>query len=210
MCLMTCPDSRGARNLLSLAADRLVLEMPPRNRVRPVYTHQGKLDICGPLSTHEYQSRTSTYDGECAAVPRRARIQGAETFVSLNSRLENNKEEEHRTRVGKLTEKSHGVTSRGGFRVAEWIRLSHHPGGNPGANWSFLQSTSIQVPPESGGICGIVDQDLPLGYLQGGHTFERSRISVHQQLHEASSPSKRVLATEWLRVAKLSVAGVTS
>jgi len=29
----------------------------------------------------------------------------------------------------------------------------NHPGGNPGANRWFLQSTPIQMPPESGGIC---------------------------------------------------------
>ena len=31
---------------------------------------------------------------------------------------------------------------------------NNHPGGNPGANGWFLQSTPIQTPPESGGICG--------------------------------------------------------
>ena len=31
---------------------------------------------------------------KCAAVPRRARIEGSWTFVSLNSRLESNEEEE--------------------------------------------------------------------------------------------------------------------
>jgi len=31
---------------------------------------------------------------------------------------------------------------------------SSHPGDNPGANRWFLQSTPIQMPPESGGICG--------------------------------------------------------
>ena len=29
-----------------------------------------------------------------------------------------------------------------------------HPGGNPGANRWFLQSTLVEMPPESGGICG--------------------------------------------------------
>ena len=43
---------------------------------------------CSPGSTRE--------DGDwlCAAVPRRARIQGSQTSVSLNFRLESNKEEE--------------------------------------------------------------------------------------------------------------------
>jgi len=36
----------------------------------------------------------ATTSQKCAAVPRRARISGSETFVSLNSRLESNKEEE--------------------------------------------------------------------------------------------------------------------
>ena len=43
-----------------------------------------------------------------------------------------------------------------------------HPGGNPGANRWFIQSTPIQMPPESGDICGRLTQYLPLGYLQGG------------------------------------------
>ena len=38
-------------------------------------------------------SRT-TFSQKCEAVPRRARIQSLKTFVSLNSRLESNKEEE--------------------------------------------------------------------------------------------------------------------
>ena len=35
----------------------------------------------------------------CAIFPRRARIQGSQTFVSLNSRLESNKEEEEEEKV---------------------------------------------------------------------------------------------------------------
>ena len=37
--------------------------------------------------------RTTTSQ-KCAAVPRRARIEGSKTFVSPNSRLDSNKEEE--------------------------------------------------------------------------------------------------------------------
>ena len=37
--------------------------------------------------------RTTTTSQKCEAVPRRARISGSWTFVSLNSRLESNKEE---------------------------------------------------------------------------------------------------------------------
>ena len=33
-------------------------------------------------------------------------------------------------------------------------KVPAHPGGNPGAKRWFLQSTPIQMPPESGGICG--------------------------------------------------------
>ena len=40
-------------------------------------------------------------------------------------------------------------------------------GGNPGANGWFLESTPIQMLPRSGGICGRLTEDLPLGYLQG-------------------------------------------
>jgi len=36
----------------------------------------------------------ATTSQKCAAVPRRARIEGSKTCVSLNSRLESNKEEE--------------------------------------------------------------------------------------------------------------------
>ena len=32
--------------------------------------------------------------------------------------------------------------------------IRYHPGGNPGANGWFLYATPIQMPPESGGICG--------------------------------------------------------
>jgi len=38
-------------------------------------------------------------------------------------------------------------------RSPAW-RWRSHPGGSPGANRWFLQSTPIQMPPESGGICG--------------------------------------------------------
>ena len=41
-------------------------------------------------------------------------------------------------------------------------------GGNPGANGWLLYSTPIQMPPESGGICGGLTQDLLLGCFQGG------------------------------------------
>ena len=47
-------------------------------------------------------------------------------------------------------------------------RVVNRPGGNPGANRWFLKSTPIQMPPESGVICGTLTQDLPLGCLQGG------------------------------------------
>jgi hypothetical protein len=42
------------------------------------------------------------------------------------------------------------------------------PGGNPGANGWFLESTPIQMPPRRGGICGRLTQDLPSARLQGG------------------------------------------
>jgi hypothetical protein len=37
----------------------------------------------------------------CEAVPRRARISGPQTFVSLNSRLESDKEEEKKVSTSK-------------------------------------------------------------------------------------------------------------
>jgi len=42
-----------------------------------------------------------------------------------------------------------------------------HPGGNPGANRWFLQSTPIQMPPESGGICGRFDLRFATGLPPG-------------------------------------------
>ena len=39
---------------------------------------------------------------------------------------------------------------------------------DPGANRWFLKSTPIQMPPQSGGICGRMTEDLPLGCLRGG------------------------------------------
>ena len=45
-------------------------------------------------------------------------------------------------------------------------RPASHPGGNPRANQCFFLSPPIQIPPESGGICGRLTQALPLGFLQ--------------------------------------------
>jgi len=39
--------------------------------------------------------RNKRFSHECAAVPKRAHIQGSKTFVSLNSRPESNQEEEN-------------------------------------------------------------------------------------------------------------------
>jgi len=36
----------------------------------------------------------------------------------------------------------------------------------------YFESIPIRIPPESGGICGRLTQDLPLGYLQGGGQAE--------------------------------------
>ena len=41
-----------------------------------------------------FRVKNTTTLQKCAVVPRRARVQGSQTFVSLNSRLENNEEEE--------------------------------------------------------------------------------------------------------------------
>ena len=46
-----------------------------------------------------------------------------------------------------------GVGGEGSGKEAAEAR---HPGGNPGGNRWVLQSTPIQMPPESGGICGIL------------------------------------------------------
>ena len=43
--------------------------------------------------------RRSTAQQKCGAAPRRARIQGSQIVVSLNSRLESNQEEEEDLRV---------------------------------------------------------------------------------------------------------------
>ena len=42
------------------------------------------------------------------------------------------------------------------------------PGGNPGANGLFLESTPIQMPPSRGGIYGGLTSYLPSTRLQGG------------------------------------------
>ena len=45
---------------------------------------------------------------------------------------------------------------------------NNRPGGNPGANGWFLDSTPIQMPARRGGICARLTQDLPSTRLQGG------------------------------------------
>ena len=47
------------------------------------------------------------------------------------------------------------------------ICFPDRPGGNPGANAWFLESTPIQMLPESVSICRRLTSDLPLGCLQG-------------------------------------------
>ena len=60
-----------------------------------------------------------------------------------------------------------GLENRDGHGITKLVG-PNHPGGNPGANRWFLESAAIQMPPESGGICGRLTRDLPLGWLQGG------------------------------------------
>ena len=55
-----------------------------------------------------------------------------------------------------------------------------HPGDNLGTNRWFLQSTSIQMLPPGGSICGRLTQDLPLGCFQGG---EVNYMYVSQSTH---------------------------
>ena len=50
----------------------------------------------------------------------------------------------------------------------DWMRQRCRPGGNPGPNGWFLQSTPMQMPPRRGGICGRLTEDLPSTRLQGG------------------------------------------
>ena len=56
--------------------------------------------------------------------------------------------------------------------------VNRRPGGDPGADRWFLESTPIQMLPPEGSICGRLTRDLPLGCLQGGcvvgKTSERS------------------------------------
>ena len=60
------------------------------------------------------------------------------------------------------------------------VRQPSRPGGNPGAYRWFLQSTPLQFPPESGGICGRLTSDLPLGCLQGGlHSACQALLSTN-------------------------------
>ena len=55
--------------------------------------------IPGPQSPTVLDLRTPD-SRKCEAVPRRARIEGAKTLVSLNSRLEINREEEEKNKFG--------------------------------------------------------------------------------------------------------------
>ena len=60
-------------------------------------------------------------------------------------------------RVRPASEAVLAVDRLGALHADPWSRFiasATHPGGNPGANRWFLQSTPIQMPPESGGICG--------------------------------------------------------
>ena len=54
-----------------------------------------------------------------------------------------------------------------GSEVLEWLQV-YRPGGNPGANRCFFNSTPTQMLPPGGSICGRLTEDLPLGCLQGG------------------------------------------
>ena len=38
--------------------------------------------------------------------------------------------------------------------LGSFFKTAYHPGGNPGANYWFLEPNLVQMPPELGGICG--------------------------------------------------------
>ena len=73
------------------------------------------------------------------------------------------------------------------FTPGNWIPLPHfwrkgsnslweivfRPGGNPGANGWFIQSTPIQMPSRRVGICEKLTSNLPSTSLQGGMTNAR-------------------------------------
>ena len=77
----------------------------------------------------------------------------------------------------------------------------YHPGDNPGANLCLSKSTPINMLLESGGICGRLTCDLPLGCLQGGSTRTpkpKTRIPESPDLGcrlRASGGTPRVYAT---------------
>ena len=61
---------------------------------------------------------------------------------------------------------------------------STRPGGNPGENGWFLESTPMQIPPRRGGICGRLTSDLPSTRLQGGTL---TRMAASKQVMASSS-----------------------
>ena len=63
---------------------------------------------------------TGTTLQKYAAVPRRARIQGSKTFVSLSSRLEGNKEEEENVAGTKHSQDQAFETLTGAFERFCW------------------------------------------------------------------------------------------
>ena len=78
--------------------------------------------------------------------------------VPLNSRLESNKEEEKHRHGGEiLGEVAFVRTPHQHLAAADQRQDLFHSDdviSQPGADRRFLESTPIQMPPESGGICG--------------------------------------------------------
>ena len=63
------------------------------------------------------------------------------------------------------------------FRV-QGLEFQGRPGGYPGANGWFLESTPIQMPPHRGGICGMLTYDLLPIRLQGGQEMWQSGADI--------------------------------
>jgi len=56
-------------------------------------------------------------------------------------------------------------------------QIGQPPWRQPSGKSTFLVSTPLQTPSESGGICGRLTSNFPLGYLQGGFGAKTSPVS---------------------------------
>jgi len=72
-----------------------------------------------------YMISTTTTAQKCEAVPRRARIDGSQTFVSLNSRLDSNEDEEDQHPTNVLEEEFKFKNVKAGKFTTRMLSYSH-------------------------------------------------------------------------------------